>query len=91
MVPALATVEAALGIEHQPVGAMCARAELGARASLWVIPHDAVGWNMGEQECLAVPSWPFSGAPVGASDKFECPIAHVFPSQAMMNLYISTS
>src|SRR5262245_21466351 len=91
VVAALAPVEAALGIEHQSVGALCPGAELRTRAGLWVIPHDAVARNMCEQECLAVPSRALSGAPIGASDQFEGPIAHVLPSQTRLNIDINAS
>ena len=87
MVPTLAAIEAALGIEHQTVCALCPGAKLRARTGLWVIPHDTVAGDVGEQEGLAVPCRPFSGTPVGASDKFECPIAHVVPSHVRINRF----
>src|SRR5918999_5059453 len=91
MVPGLTSVEAALGIEHQPVRGLRPRAELRARPGVGVIPQDAVARDMGEQEGLAVPGRPFRSAPVGARDQFECPLAHVLPSYARMPIDSSAS
>src|SRR5215468_4482351 len=80
MIPRLAPVEAALGIEHQPVGAVSPGTELRARAGGRIIPHDTVAWDMGKQEGLTVPGRPFCGTPIGASKQFEFPIHNLSPS-----------
>jgi hypothetical protein len=68
ILPRLAPVEAALGIEHQAVGSVRAGAELRTCAGVGIVPHDTAPRDMGEQQGLAVPGWSFCGAAIGASE-----------------------
>src|SRR5262249_2700812 len=79
MIPRLAAVEAALGIEHQPVGAVRPGAELRTRTGAGVIPHNTVARDVSKQQGLTVPGRPFGGTPVGASNQFKVPIHKLSP------------
>src|SRR5574341_157157 len=79
VIPRLAPIETALGIEHQPVGAVRPGTEFCARAGMRIIPHDAVARDMGKQQGLTVPGRSFRGTPIGASDQFEFPIHKLSP------------
>src|SRR5687767_13784564 len=62
VVAALASIQAAAGIEHLYIGGIRLCMVLGVCARLRVLAENAVPGNMGKQERLAIPSRPFRGA-----------------------------